>query len=441
MAATLKLVRGNTADLDLSAYLNVQEGEGLDPAAGGFLEPAFNDSPIGAGQSLVNIDAQNKEHIYPLMLKAATKDALHTLVGSIRLKLSEPQVRVEWRDQGATFSTFYDLEFGRFEPSYRFFRARQNWLGGNLHLWVRPYGHTGTERIAGTAAGSRMMQIVSVPSAIIGDTGALMVTDIAIASSVTKDVWGLSIIPSGAIVEWPAASLLQSSATSALTGASGANASQYRGLYAGAGGETTIVDVVFNQASRVGDQRVFALARTANLAGAILRLYDDSGVGLGTTLLPATYPYGNAVPGPAASVWRGWQLVDLGVLSLPVASMRVDPTMSFSITADISASYFAGSLMASPGVHLSAVYVLPEDKTSMLVEHPRGLRSDGVRFDGTINETYPLDGTARRMTGYQRGAFQAVSAGEQVAVFAVDEAVSNPQSAVVRVREQFSFQR
>ena len=66
------------------------EGEGFDPADGGFLEPMFNDSSTGAGQGLVNIDVENKEFAFPLHLKSATKDGLHTLIRSLRMKLNKP---------------------------------------------------------------------------------------------------------------------------------------------------------------------------------------------------------------------------------------------------------------------------------------------------------------------------------------------------------------
>lgn len=177
---SLRLNGGTSGVLDLTQYLMLQEGDGFDPADGGFLEPIFNDSSVGAGQALVNLHAANKEFQIPLHLKAATKDSLHTLFRTLRSKLDEPEVLVEWRDEGATDVTYYTLEFGRFDPEYRFHRARHKWVRGVLRCWVRPYGHTATERIAATGAASGFLHTISVPS-VAGDVLPQMVAQLTVS--------------------------------------------------------------------------------------------------------------------------------------------------------------------------------------------------------------------------------------------------------------------
>jgi hypothetical protein len=433
-SVSLRIVGGTTSELDLTQYMILVEGEGFDPADGGFLEPMFNDSSTGSGQGLINIDVGNKEFSFPLHLKSATKDGLHTLIRSLRLKLDEPGILVEWRDYGATDVTYYDIEFGRFDPDWKFHRAKKNWVRGVLKVWVRPYGHTATERYAGTGAGSGFMQIVSV-SSVAGDVGAVMVCDLSSASQV-RDLYGLSVIPSGMIVEWSAASLpaVAIAATSTLTGASGACGSQYRGIHITAS-ELVLGQVYIPQASRTGDHRILALARTPNLGGLYIRTraYFQARE-QPTAFLGATYPHGST-----PSAWQGWQLIDLGPLSVPQASMRA-ATEIITLYGSL-ASYSAGSLMASPGLHLNAVYVVPEDRTSIVVDRSI-LRStpNRARFDGTIGETYNYD-EGRPFTGYQRGGFQTVNPGEQVAAFALGRAANDPLSVTVRLRERFSFQR
>ncbi len=438
MAATLKLTAAATAELDLSAYLNVQEGDGLDPADGGFLEPQFSQSAADVGQALVNIDTRNKEHVYPLQLSASSKDALHALVCTVRLKLSETGVRLEWRDDGATVSTFYDIEFGRFDPAYRYFRARSKWLTGVLRVWVRPFGHTATERIVGTAAGSGAMQIVSLAS-MGGDQSAQLIVDITCAST-TRDIFGLSVVPSGAVTEWRTASLLAmgGDVASVITvGGSGAIGSQYRGICVGATAVGLFNIAGIQMASRIGNQRILAVMRTPNLQGVYVYANSAFVNGIGpTAFVSATSPFGIT-----ASAWQGWQLVDLGVIRpAPQATMQIaNQTVTFR---GRLASSTGATLLASPGLQVTAVYVVPEGRTSLVVDGTNGRSIPGRdRLDSTIGEAYGFN-DQRPFTDGVRGSFQDVApTGEQVAVFALGEASNAAVSAVVRVRERFSFQR
>jgi hypothetical protein len=440
MAATLKLTAASTAELDLSTYLNVQEDGGLDPADGGFLAPSFNDSSIGAGQGLVSIDTSNKEQVYPLMLKAASKDALHALVQTVRRKLDEPGVRVEWKDHSATLSTFYDLEYGRIEPAYRYFRARQNWMGASLHLWTRPYGHTATERIVGTAVGSSFMTVFSLAS-VLGDVPALISLAASGASGIVIDRWGMSIVPSGVLVEYGAASLVTTAATNILTGGSGAAGSQYRAIYSSTSDANLCrADVTF-MASRVGDQRILALARTSNLGGAYIRAINGPNPGASSVAFGPTAFVGATNPlAPSAiavgSAWSGWQLYDLGVIRYISPSAR-DNLNNYNIT--IRGSLNGASIMASPALHVNALYIVPEARTILTADTTRQMTIPLVVVDGLIGETYAPGGYS--FVPYQRGIPPTVGPSEQVVGFAVG-AVANTASAWgLRVRERFSFQR
>lgn len=430
---SLRLVGGTTAELDLTTYINLVEGEGFDPADGDFLEPVFTDSSIGAGQSLVNIDVQNKEMQFPLHLKAATKDSLHALVRTLRLKLSEPGVLVEWRDADATDVTYYDLEFGRFDPGYLYHRGRHNRVSGTLRCWTRPYGHTATERIVGTAAGSGFMQTISVAD-LAGDVSAVTTLEITGTGSLgeERDVWGMSVVPSGAQSEWRAASLVAIAAAT-LVGEDTAVGSQYQGIYVGTS-SAELARINLAQASLVGNQRVLALARTPNRGGCYLRhsVNDRSSP---TALLTATYPLYTLVATP----WRGWQLIDLGAVHLASPAIRA-ATMTISVFGGL-ASYTASSLVASPGIHLAALYVLPEDRTSLIID--RGdVRTVPARMklDGVNRETYDYSSFISR-TEYQRGGIPDVSLNEQVLSFSGGARTSGNHSGVLRVRERFSFQR
>lgn len=161
--------------LDLAPYVRVGNDEGFDPYdGGGFEEPAFIDNPFGEGQGLANVDSRNREMSWPLYLNAATKDAMHTLVRQINqeIRYAARPLRVEWRDQDATNSTYYDVEFARFDPNFRMRPSAQRWLAGVLRVWTQPYGHTATERVIGTGA---LPGVGSIPLAsFAGDIGAQM---------------------------------------------------------------------------------------------------------------------------------------------------------------------------------------------------------------------------------------------------------------------------
>ncbi len=435
MAATLKLTGGTSADLDLSAFLNAVEGEGLDPAPGAFLEPQFTDSSVGDGQELVNIDVGNSDEVWPLHLKAASKDALHALVRTLRRKLNETGVMVLWQDNGATDATYRDLEFGRWEPGYRYHRARHFMLSGTLRCWASSYGHTATERIVGTMAASGFMQMVSVPS-IAGDAGAQIVCELTAVATQQQEIFGLSVVPSGVLTEWRAASLSAGSATSVLTGASGAVGSQYNAIYASPTAVQSVQRLFVPMTGREGDQRVLMLARTPNLGGINLFAQYAQNRRNATAFLGATYAVG-AQP----DVWDGWQLVDLGVVRAARASMAV-ATHTLDIFGSL-ASFAAGSLIASPGLHVAALYVVPEDRTALVLDNRIHSSPNSPVFDGLLRETYQRGGVKNAHTDRQRGDFPVLSpgSGEQVAVFSAGRASNDEAAAVVRVRERFTFQR
>lgn len=156
----IRLVIGNQfGSTDISAYVRVNTDEGLDMGQGDMLEPAFSDSPLFEGQTLVSMHAKNKEIKIPLYLHPQvapySNDALNQLVQEINatlrpiVDLGQPGI-LSWTNAQAVFPTYFTIQFGRFEPSYKFRVTEKGWLAGELHLWVTPYAHTATERVMGT---------------------------------------------------------------------------------------------------------------------------------------------------------------------------------------------------------------------------------------------------------------------------------------------------
>lgn len=180
-------------DIDLSGFVKVAKEDGLDPSGGSaFDEPQFATSPASEGQALVQHTYGNREQPWPVKLNAATKDSLHQLVEDINVELDQDGCTIEWRDDGVTNSTFYDVEAGRFEPDYNYRRQVARHLDGVVRAWVRPFGHTATERIHATAIATNAAAFqFSLPTALDGDAPALL--DLRIKS-------GSNIPPDGRIV-------------------------------------------------------------------------------------------------------------------------------------------------------------------------------------------------------------------------------------------------
>jgi hypothetical protein len=437
--ATLKLTASTTAELDLSTYLNVQEDAGLDPADGAFLAPSFNDSTIGAGQALVNIDAANKELVFSLQLKAATKDALHALVQSIRRKLDEPNLDVEWRDHNATLSTFYDLEYGRLEPTWRYFKARQNWVGANLHLWTRPYGHTATTRLVATAQASGHGAPVMLIGSLAGDVNALAQYTLQVASygeQGEQEAIIAAVLPSPSYpFRWPAASLaLAAGGGASRIGASGAAGSQFIGRASFMLGPLTLCSITMPfPAAMAGRHRVLATVRGAMIGGISM------------------YAVGRDIVGSVAITATSWTLTDFGVWNVPsqIASVA-GGGLSFLTNATAGAS---GALSASYRYQINEVYLVPEDTSCVL----RQTWNSQSRFtlDGMIGAAMSGDPSfmlADDITDGLIGQIPAIPPSATVAVAMLHaplelttpgDIVPPSQSVAVelRVRERFSFQR
>lgn len=425
---SLRLVGGTSSVLDLTQYLILVEGEGFDPSPD-FLEPQFNESSFGAGQGLINIDANNKEMAFPLHLKAATKDSLHTLFRTLRLKLNEPEVLVEWRDEGASLVTYFDLEYGRFNPEYRFHRARHHWIRGVLGCWCRPYGHTATDRIVGTALASGHGAPVVTIAPLSGDTDANAQYKLTVASYGGQgdyEIVAAAVLPNTSYpFRWPAASLTLGGAGASRIGASGAAGSQFIGRVAVATGSDSLAILTFtNQGLLGGDHRIMAIARHGQASP--IRM---SAPGVGTVTISAT----------------AWSLVDFGVLRIPshvasyVAEQHIVPLGP------------SAALVGSYRVQINEVYLLPEGKTAAL----RTLEADLPRYvlDGVKNIV--VQGTADDTTGQDvtsslRGVLPAIPPAATVAIGMLraphsdsGELVAPSQSVSVeiRARERFTFQR
>ena len=384
MAATFTLKLGA---LDLSSYLRVNPDDPapMDPYSPHFVEPAFADTPYADGQVLISTTVQNREQSWPLFLKDSTqlKPQLHALIQSINNASQQRPLILEWRDDGAGVSTFYDVQFCRFEPNFNFRRSQRGYAAGTLHVCTSGYGHTGTIRIAATAAGTGIFLSVPIAS-VAGDAPALMDTMLSaggVVPSLGRIVAVAPITNPSYTAQIGAASLTDLQAGATVVGASGADGSQYLALpispTGGASGVACKVPLP-NPTIAGGDNRILAVVKSG----------INGGVGM-----YALDPFGNSMGGTAvASTSQGFSLVDLGVCRLPTVGYPTQPKISI-YAGGIWASGAAGpGILASPaGLALNEIFCLPDKNLALVLE--RGLPGATVySLDSFPANTGNLDG-------------------------------------------------
>lgn len=197
---TLQLLVGT---LDLTKYLDVQQGNGLDPADAAFAQQVISHSLLGEGGTFAMESANPKELAFPVKLNAPTKDGLHVLVQQVNLALKVANQTLTWQDAGATTSTTFDVIAGQFDPEFDYRRGEVNYLNGKLRVFVAPFGRTPGPRLVGTAIGSfgPVTYLPAVPS-IAGDAGAQIGATIAAGALIPAQgagrITGLAVLPSPA---------------------------------------------------------------------------------------------------------------------------------------------------------------------------------------------------------------------------------------------------
>jgi hypothetical protein len=366
--------------LDLSSYCAMNPDDKFDPYSQSFIEPAFSSTPFSDGQALISTTVENREMHIPLYLKdpTLTKDALHAVVRSINQAAAQRPLAIEWRDSGASASTFYDVVFVRFESDFNYRRSVHGYAFGILHAWVSGYGNAlpaGTTRIAATAAGTGVYLNLPIAS-VAGDAPALMDSVVnagAVVPSLGRIVAVAPITNPSYAAQIPAASLTDLQVNATLVGASGADGSQYLALpvspTGGASGVACRVPLP-NPTIAGGDNRILAVVQSG----------IDAGVGM-----YAVDPFGNSLGATAvASTSQGYSIVDLGVCRLPTVGYPTQPKIAI-YAGGIWASGAAGpAVLASPAaLRINEVLCLPDKSLALIYERSSG--GSVLSKDGLVN--------------------------------------------------------
>lgn len=351
MAQPFILKLGTT---DFSDFLRV--GEDNTPVSD-FEDPAFSDAPLGEGQPLISLDAKNNEQSWALFLNDDTKDLLHDLIAQANVAC-EAKGTLEWRDAGATKSTYWDVTYARFVPAYNYRRGVHGWLAGVLRVYnAPPYGHTGTDRIVATVLGAALTTATTL--GVAGDADGLPQYDYFTAGNPGPGGRNTIIaqVPAGYEVFIPPASLAKN-ARATVTADALAPASQALMM------ATSSVTAAVHDLARLalsgavygGRQRIFAAFKPARYGGALLSLAGPDGQPVGPTA--------------NADANLGYQLVDLGVYSVPSS---VPTTLLRLGAAAKRRALDDGPLQLNVNGDrvvgaLGGIYVVPEEKAVAVVE-------------------------------------------------------------------------
>lgn len=379
MALVLKV-----GSFDFSPFLRVAHEDGMDPANPEYSEPQFGGSPaFGEGRRFAGESVDNRQHSYPLILKAKTSDALYQLVREIDAALVRG-TEVEYRGGGASASTFFFLEAGRFDPEYQFWLDQSGRTRGTLHLWTQPRGNTGTTRqvVSEPAGSAAVMQFDA--TGIIGDRPALSNFEMRVGSAVASNgrviAYGVHPHPSFNGLHSPTPGLAQAGAT--MRGASGAVGSQFLAIPVSPTTASGIAYTAFLTPpdAHVGRHRVLAIARSGLNVPLSIYGQDRFGAAIGATAL-ATQTDVNK-----------WQLLDLGEVQVPSRMPGQEPVPTQSVSLIVGGAS-GGQVNASPGFHLNRLVFLPLDAAAAVLGAPGLKAKDQVYFQDNFT----------RLTDYSSG--------------------------------------
>lgn len=369
---------------DFSDYLKVNPDDGLDPYSNaGFIDPVFADVPGLEGEALYGQDIRTAEIRFPVFLKnAASIDALHALVLSMNKEIAKltqgsqtGSLVLEWRDAGATVSSFRTVRFARFEPDYNYRRNQKGYAAGVLHVWTDPYAHTNSSRVISTQLIASGLNVATIPAgSVLGDVGALLINAVQTSNeppSVAGRVIAMARIDSASHIPFfPPASIVLLGGGATLYAASGAPASQ--ALYMpGDGGATSLMVALGNAvqlklagAIYAGRQRVMMAVKPGRIQGMNVWMTDARDRYVTPTALVQT-------------LRDGWTLADMGAINVPSSV----PTSAWNIgwgagvwndRDDIGPwarnTYFGPSQFSFNLGMVGGIYVLPENSLALHVD-------------------------------------------------------------------------
>jgi hypothetical protein len=174
MASLLVLTSNNPANpqtIDLTNYVVVDPGQGLDPADPAFTQRVWSRSLLKAGATLALEQLVEREMMFPLKLgpiggvagSPQNLSATLKLIQQINQIIETPGATMTWQPPGASQPTTFDVLSGLVESAYNYRAEQQSWEIVNLRVFTQPLGRTPAIRAYALASGPGPITYV-VPS-------------------------------------------------------------------------------------------------------------------------------------------------------------------------------------------------------------------------------------------------------------------------------------
>ncbi len=358
MGAPLLKING----FDFSPYLNVQHEDGLDPLNPERIAPDFTGSPaFREGKAAVGQAVDNRNWTIPLVLEAADRSGLHSLVRQANQVLVKGAT-VEFAVDGTVDPTSYFLlENGRLDGLFQYYLSVHSTTRATLHLWTTPHASSGTQRLVASLPQGSAAAFSFPATALLGDANPLANLEVRVGSAVASMgrviAWGLHPHPSFNGVHRATSGLAQTGAT--VRGASGAIGSQYTAIPVSPTSASGISYTAFltPPEAHVGRHRVLAVGRSQLTAPVTMYAEDRFGAILGPTA-QATQVDGSK-----------WQVIDLGEVQVPgrASTQEPVPTQYVNIRAG---GAIGASVVATKAFHLNTLIFLPLDYSAGILRTP-----------------------------------------------------------------------
>jgi hypothetical protein len=164
MASLLVLTSNNPANpqtIDLTNYVVVDPGQGLDPADPAFTQRVWSRSLLKEGATLALEQLVEREMMFPLKLgpiggfgsSPQNLSATLGLIQQINQIIETPGATMTWQPPGASQPTTFDILSGLVESAYNYRAEGQGWEFANLRVFTQPLGRTGSIRTYALAQG------------------------------------------------------------------------------------------------------------------------------------------------------------------------------------------------------------------------------------------------------------------------------------------------
>ena len=201
----------NPLTLDLSNYVVVNPGDGLDPADPAFTQRVWSRSLLKEGATLALEQLVEREMQFPLKLgpiggvagSPQNLTATLGLVQQINQILETPGAMMTWQPPGASQPTTFDVLSGIVESQYNYRAEQQSWEFANLRVFTQPLGRAAGPRRYATASGVGPLLMIT-PYASGGGQVIAASTQNAVAGFGGVSQGG---VPSGGIFYWGSPSL------------------------------------------------------------------------------------------------------------------------------------------------------------------------------------------------------------------------------------------